>query len=392
MRKHACMAGLAAAVILALLPGCTSYADKKRAARMRWDKVSAQARVIVARDLFEDGRYDDAATTAQQCLLSDPELPEAHLIVGKCRYVSGQIVQAQSALIKAVGYDENLDEAWYWLGEIAAHNRQPAQALEYYGRAVSLRPTNIDYILSLVETYSELGRYDEALGLLEEKRTLMPGDVRLKVTTADILQRLGRTRQAISMYNQALLLDPSDATIAESLGYCYITEQDYNQAAAMFEKVVAQATGDRKAACLQLLAICSMNAGQYGRAVGYYDKLSVDQRDDEHVWLRMGQAALGAGAAGRAAACAARALALRPGWEDAIALQGCAQYLSNDYDAAIQTFSRVIGSKKMGGFAWLMSGRCYQQLGQHDLADRAYENASRLNPESKLTNLLAKNR
>ena len=194
------------------------------------------------------------------------------------------------------------------------------------------------------------------------------------------------------MYNQALLLDPSDTTIAESLGYCYITEQDYNQAAAMFEKVVAQATGDRKAACLQLLAICSMNAGQYGRAVGYYDKLSVDQRDDEHVWLRMGQAALGAGAAGRAAACAARALALRPGWEDAIALQGCAQYLSNDYDAAIQTFSRVIGSKKMGGFAWLMSGRCYQQLGQHDLADRAYENASRLNPESKLTNLLAKNR
>ncbi|MBE0534708.1 MAG: tetratricopeptide repeat protein [Phycisphaerae bacterium] len=392
MNKHICTAALAAAAFLALLPGCTTYDDKKHAARTKWDKVSAQARVTVARDLFENGRYEDAQTTAQQCLQSDPELPEAHLILGKCQYLNGQFVQAQSAFIKAVGFDEDLDQAWYWLGEIAAQNRQPAQALEYYSRAVNLQPMHIDYIISVVETYAELGRYDDALGLLEAKQAVLPGNVRLKVTTADMLQRLGKARQAISMYQQALMLQPDNTAVAEALGYCYLTEQDYNRAAAMFEKVAAVAVGEKKAVCLQLLALCSMNAGQYGRAVGYYDKLSVDQRDDEQLWLQMGHAALGAGAANRAAACAARALTLRPGWEDAIALQGCAQYLSNDYDAAIQTFGRIIADKKMGGFAWLMSGRCYQQLGQHDLADRAYENASRLNPESKLTSLLARNR
>lgn len=392
MKKHTCTAALAAAAILAMLSGCSSYADKKQAARMKWDRVSAQARVTVARDLLENGRYEDAQTTAQQCLQSDPELPEAHLILGKCRYLNGQFVQAQSDFIKAVGFDDNLDAAWYWLGELAAQNRQPAQALEYFSRAASLDPTNIDYIVSLVETYAELGRYDEALGLLEEKRGLLPGNVRLKVTAGDILQRLGRTRQAISMYNQALLLQPDNTVAAEALGYCYIIEQDYNQAGAMFEKVVAGAAGDKKTVCLQLLALCSMNSGQYGKAVGYYDKLSVEQRDNEQLWLQMGQAALGAGAANRAAACAARALALRPAWEDAIALQGCAQYLNNDYDASIQTFSRIIATQRLGGFAWLMSGRCYQQLGRQDLADRAYENASRLNPESKLTSLLARNR
>jgi cytochrome c-type biogenesis protein CcmH/NrfG len=45
----------------------------------------------------------------------------------------------------------------------------------------------------------------------------------------------------------------------------------------------------------------------------------------------------------------------------------------------------------MGGFAWLMSGRCYQQLGWKDMADKAYAKASRLNPESRLVSLLAKN-
>lgn len=392
MKKHMCTAALAAVAVLAILPGCTSYADKKQAARVKWDKVSAQARVTVARDLFENGRYEDAYTTAQQCLQSNPELPEAHLISGKCQYRSGRLAQAQSSFIKAVGFDEHLHQAWYWLGEIAIHNQQPAQALEYYTRAVSLDPINIDYIVSLVEAYAELGRYDEALGLLEAKRAVLPGNVRLRVTTGDILHRLGRTRQAISMYNQALLLQPDNVAVAEALGYCYVTEQEYNLACTMFEKVVAQASGDKKTAVLQLLAVCSMNAGQYGKAVGYYDQLSVDQRDSEQLWLQMGQAALGAGAASRAAACAARALSLRPGWEDAIALQGCAQYLSNDYDAALQTFSRIIATKKTGGFAWLMTGRCYQQLGQHDLANKAYENANRLNPESKLSSLLATSR
>jgi len=75
MNKHTCTVALAAAAVLAILPGCTSYADKKQAARMKWDKVSAQARVTVARDLFESGRYEDARITAQQCLQSDPELP-----------------------------------------------------------------------------------------------------------------------------------------------------------------------------------------------------------------------------------------------------------------------------------------------------------------------------
>jgi len=48
MNKHICTAALAAAALLALLPGCTTYDDKKHAARTKWDKVSAQARVTVA--------------------------------------------------------------------------------------------------------------------------------------------------------------------------------------------------------------------------------------------------------------------------------------------------------------------------------------------------------
>ena len=35
-----------------------------------------------------------------------------------------------------------------------------------------------------------------------------------------------------------------------------------------------------------------------------------------------------------------------------------------------------------------MTGRCYQQLGQSELADRAYQNAAELKPDSELITLL----
>ena len=379
-------------VSLAFMSGCSSYAQKKRDAHMKWNKVSAKAKIDVAKDYLRNGRYEDAMATARQCVASDPELAEGYLVMGKIHCITGRFVQAQSALIQAVGYDENLDQAWYWLGEVAVHNKMPVQALEHYSRAMSLRPTTTDYIIAVVETYASQGRYEESLQLLERKIELMPGNAALKVADGDISQRLGRTAQAIRMYNQALLLEPDNVEIAESLGYCYIEQQNYNDAARMFDRVAQNATGENKTAALKLLAMCSMNSGQYGKAVGYYNTLSLDQRDDEQIWLQMGQAALGAGAPGRAAACASRALSLRPGWPDAIALEGCAQYLKNDYDAAIGTFSRLTTNDKMGGFAWLMSGRCYQQLGRQSLADKAYENASRLNPQSKLISLLSNNK
>ena len=378
--------------ILALLGGCTPYVEKKRAAKMKWEKVSAQAKVKVAKDLFSNGRYEDAHSTVRECLASDPELAEGHLLMGKIHYVNGRFVQSQSSLIQAVGYDEELDQGWYWLGEIAQQEKMPIQALEYFDRAITLMPLKPGYIIAVVESYAAQGRYQEALDLLERKMQLLPGNVTLKVTTADILQRLGQITEAASMYDHALLLDSSNVDIAESLGYCYISLENWNEAGRMFERVSGEATGDKKTACLELLALCSMNSGDYGKAVGYYNKLSVDQRENEELWLKMGQAALGANAPNRAATCARRALDLRPGWADAIALHGCAQYLNNDYDSAIGTFSRITRNKEMGGFAWLMSGRCYQQLGQHALADKAYENASQLNPQSELVSLISKNR
>ena len=133
-----------------------------------------------------------------------------------------------------------------------------------------------------------------------------------------------------------------------------------------------------------------MNGGQYGRAVNCYSQLSVEERDNADIWVKMGQAALGAGAPKRAFTCGQKALALQPGYTDAIALIGCAQYTGGDYTAALRSFGRIAADKKNAGFSWLMRARCYEQLGQTSKAERAYKRAREINPRSELGDFLAK--
>ena len=196
---------------------------------------------------------------------------------------------------------------------------------------MALAPANTDYIIAVARTYAQNDDFDKAFELLENKMNLSGSAVVLRIAKADILLRSGNNKQAIESYRQALLLKPDDYCIIESLGYCYVIDGQWAQAEKMFKTLSEESAGHKKTTLLETLAVCSMNAGEYGSAVDYYDQLSVEQRDNPEIWLKMGYAALGAGAPNQALGCAKRALAQKPGWPDAIALQGCGEYLNGRY-------------------------------------------------------------
>jgi len=374
--------------VLTFSTGCESYAQKKQAATLRWAKATATAKLPAARGQLENGRIDEAEKTIIECLEVNPDLAEAHLLMAKIHLARANLIQASDSLNKAVELDGTLHSAWYLLAVIAQQNAKPQKAIEYYNLAMSLDLDNTDYIIAVSEAYAAQGRYEDALNLLEFKTRLLPNQLRLKIASADVLSRLGKNEQAIILYKQALLLKPGNRDITEALAYCYIMIKQWDNAAKMFEDLIDNTEDARKTDYLQLLAMCCMNAGDYGKAVTYYDRLSIDRRDDPKLWLKMARAAIGVGASKRAYACAARALALRPAWPDAVAVKACAQYLNADYTAAVKTFKRITSDKKIGAFAWTMTARCYKQLGQTARAKKAYDKAARLDPDSELLSLL----
>ena len=248
----------------------------------------------------------------------------------------------------------------------------------------------MDYILGAAEVQIARNNYAEAADLLSEKMAALPHSVSLKVATADVMLRLGKSEKAIELYEQALLLTDDNVDIAESLAYCYVFSGKWSEAAGIFNKLMEQCKDEQKRkAYLQVTALCSMNGGDYGRAAEYYSELNVKERNNIDIWVGMGRAALGAGIPRRALMCAERALNMRPGYPDAIVLLGCAQYADGDYDGAITSFERLTIDRKNAGFSWLMMARCYEQLGQMDRAEKAYNKALDASPDSELGKFLA---
>jgi tetratricopeptide (TPR) repeat protein len=98
----------------------------------------------------------------------------------------------------------------------------------------------------------------------------------------------------------------------------------------------------------------------------------------------MAQAALAANRIDRAADNAQRALRLKPGWTQAWAVLGAAQYLKGEYTQALRSLAYLRNDDTLGGFGWFMSGRCYSRLGQTAKAQSAYQQAAGCGPNSPL--------
>jgi tetratricopeptide (TPR) repeat protein len=379
--------------------GCESHSESKKLAQKRWEKASAGIKLNFAQQEYENNHFDEAKKVVSECVIADPNNTQAHLLYGKLLLVDGDRAGAVRELRLTVELDEELGEGWYWLGLATQGPGQTQQTLFYYNKALALNPANVDYILAVAEVYAEQEKPEEAIKLLEEKIAAMPREISLKTEAADLMWRLGENERAIELYKQAMLMKGDDSNIAEALGYCYIFSGRWSEGAEIFNKLIEQCSPlgeaegqdeQKKKLYLQVAALCSVNCAQYDRAVNCYNELSVEERDNAEIWVKMGQAALGAGAAERALMCGERALALQPGDVDAIALVGCAQYSMGDYTAAIRNFEKITSDEKNGGISWLMRARCYEQLGRKDEAGQAYKKALEIEPHSELGDFLAK--
>lgn len=380
-----------AIIVCAVGAGCQSHAESKKSAEMRFRKASTQIKLNLAQQQYEENRFDEAKRTISECINEDPWIPQAHLLFGKLLLIERQRDEATNELTLALELDEKLADGWYWLGLASEEKGDYQQAHECYSKAINLAPRNVDYILAVAEMYAVQDKHEQAIQLLEERIEAVPEEVSLKIAAAELMFRMGRNEQAIKLYKQAMLITDDDETIAESFGYCYLFSGKWSEAAEIFNKLAVQCRDEQKKKLyLQAAALSSMNCAQYGRAVNCYNELSVVERSSAEIWVKMGQAALGTGAAGRAFVCGQKALALQPGCADAIALIGCAQYAGGVYELAAKSFEKIASDDKNGGFSWMMRARCYEQLGKTKKAEWAYKRAIEMNPHSELGDFLAR--
>ena len=146
---------------------------------------------------------------------------ESLVRMGKSAFGKMDYERAERHLREALAGGAGYPDVHYTIGLIEHHRGNYRQAVEHFGRAVSIHPDYTEALLSQSITLNDMGRYDEAREAYERaarilsrqgappERTMLRGRIaNLHKELGELYLALGQHEEAISEYRKALSVAP----------------------------------------------------------------------------------------------------------------------------------------------------------------------------------------
>jgi enediyne biosynthesis protein E4 len=210
------------------------------------DKETAEAEkhLRLARSLFDQRRFAEAATEAAHARKADPDSLSAWKLSGlslqlaqrlaeaeeeftkalkrfptdadlwfylaRAHYLQSELKPAQQAAHKAIQLKSNHADAHIQLALIYEAQQEFSLALSNYERAIELnrqqRHSHTLPLLNAGQLLGKLGRFSEALVHLTAAEILAPQSIEIRLARGRVLERLGRIAEAQKEYEKAVAL------------------------------------------------------------------------------------------------------------------------------------------------------------------------------------------
>lgn len=203
-------------------------------------------------------RLKRAEAELQRAIQLDPLFARAHARVADVYVWVGYIgypgwppgpeafMTATAAVRRAFELDSSLPEAHLALGKIRwMHDRDPNASECALRRALELDPSLADAHIELGRVLVIQGRYDAAIAAMERARELDPMVAERHGNVAWAYWVARRYDDAIRLAQEAIVLDPTAPMAYQALGGAYVEKGRYTDAVAAFENGFARSGGNR---------------------------------------------------------------------------------------------------------------------------------------------------
>jgi len=142
---------------------------------------------------YETGRTEEARRKAAQTLREDPDRLYAHVVLGKIALDEQDNETARNEFMAATKIEGGLEwqraVAYNQLGRIYAADGDNTQAAQNYARAVGTDPKNTEARANHGVTLARMGKTDEAIEVFEEAKKADPNDVVIASLLRDTVMR-----------------------------------------------------------------------------------------------------------------------------------------------------------------------------------------------------------
>jgi arylsulfatase A-like enzyme/Tfp pilus assembly protein PilF len=173
------------------------------------DKIRLYILLKQASGASAEGKIDEAIATVQEAIAADPEIVEAHML----------------------------------LGNFEKKAKRPTQAIASYKRALKLDPEHQGALFSLAIAYKDTGRLEEARVGFERAQKLDPRNGKVLWQLADLLMQQGQQDDAQVVIQDALARKVDEHRFWLKLGESQIEAKQFDEAERSLRLALAKKPG-----------------------------------------------------------------------------------------------------------------------------------------------------
>jgi len=240
----------------ALASGDTEEALRLLSAAIEQNPELTEAHMLVGDIEREKGNYEQAERAYRTAATQQPRNFDAQYLHGLTLHYLNRLGDAVRAYLRALAirpddFDANLNlaTAYHQLDE-------PSQGLPYAERAVTLNPSSGPAHAALGSIYAALDRYEEAVVQYQAAAEMMDLTPDLLVNLANALGKLDRYPEMVNTLDAVIAMEPSAAAY-ERLGFARFKLRQYDGAEAAFKKAIE--LDPRHYPALNGLGVCVLN-------------------------------------------------------------------------------------------------------------------------------------
>ena len=177
--------------------------------------------------LAQLGEYEAAVASIERALKLTPDKADAHFNLGYLLSILRRPAEARAPLERAFHLRPRYTEAvTLWAGGMAALKRQE-EGLATCKAMIERDPSFEGGYGGVATLLNSLGARDEAIGFADQAVALAPDKISLHRIRGEILQELRRWSEAVSAYEQAYRLDPTQSELTGGLLYAKLQAVDW---------------------------------------------------------------------------------------------------------------------------------------------------------------------
>ena len=316
-----------------------------RSYRQDSELLNHQAWLDRGDELFELGKYEEAISSYDQVIESNPDNYKACFNRGAALYNLGQYAEAIASYDRAIEINPDSYEAWFSRGNVLNDLGKCAEAIASYDRAIEINPDDHEAWSNRGFALGNLGQYAEAIASYDRAIKIKPDFYEVWYDRGIALANLGQYAEAISSYDQAIEI---------KLDYY---EAWYNRSFML------------------------QDLGRYEESIDSFDR-AIQIKPNDHAWNNRGFALLNLGRYEQSIDSFDRAIKFQPDNYCAWGNRGTALCDLGRYEEALESFDRDIQIAPENHKSWCNRGNMLSRLDRYEEAINSYKKAIEFQSDS----------